>query len=240
MRLEWQDSMSVGNAVLDGQHRQLLRLLDGLRMAVEEGHIEAAHVAILEFQELTITHFAAEETFAPGADLYSSAQHVAAHRNAAAHIENLRQLIDDHKGGCDARKLKRTIVDIVLALFSHDRDIRWRVAAPERRRFPRFPGTGLKADIDGRHGDIIDISVSGMRIGCELAKPGDSMAIGLTPKIRDNLLENERIEVICTVLRVAEDVSTVTFENDDYEKVWAMTCHILRIPTTAEALAVAS
>lgn len=231
MRLEWRASMSVGDKVLDGQHRQLLALLDGFRMAMAAGRYEAAEIAILEFDELAATHFTAEERLAASGDLYASVRHVAAHRSAQAHLVGLRGLIAERRNDEQTlHDITRVVFDIVIDLFSHDSDIRQRLQAPERRRFPRFPGNGLKADIAGRYTEVVDIAVNGMTIADQLAS-GSTLIVGLVPKIQGNLQADQRIEVSGTVLCAANGISTVVFAPDEYEKMWSLVSRIWRIST---------
>jgi len=229
MRLEWRTSMSIGDTVLDGQHRQLLRLLDGFHRAFEAGQFEAAEIAILEVEELTNLHFAAEKRLAAEGDIYASIRHVAARRDAEAHIGDLRRRVADGRNDeRTVRDVTRLVLDIVIALFNHDSHIRERLRAPERRRFPRFPGNGLKAEIAGRRLDVVDISVNGMTVKAELPTPG-ALIVGLVPMINDTLRTDQRIEVSGTILRAADGISTVVFAPEDYEKMWGLVSRTWRI-----------
>lgn len=229
MRLEWRDSMSVGNEVLDGQHRQLLQLLDGLRMAVEAGQAEAARIAIVEFEELAAAHFLEEERFLAESGVYMEAKHVSGHNNAKYTIARLLELIsrDDELG--EARsKLNGMIIDIVLELFGHDREIRDRIKAPERRKFPRYPGVGLTADIAGHLMDVIDISANGMKLRTGLCLPQGEIPVGLIPRLRNSLQEAHRIDVIGTMISADIGSMKISFADGDYEKILTLSLRIWR------------
>lgn len=60
--LNWDDSMSIGVAEVDAQHRQLLALVNDTEAAVaaDAGHAEATH-ALQRLCDYVVEHFATEE-----------------------------------------------------------------------------------------------------------------------------------------------------------------------------------
>ncbi len=234
MRFSWHESMSVGNTRLDDQHRQLMQLLSGLSLAVDEGYVEAAQTAVMEFQELSTIHFADEEKLFPEDDLSSKAKHLAAHRKAESRIEGLRHLVCDEADIAAMRQaLKERLVEIVVDLFSHDRAVAQHVKELERRKFPRLTGQGIKADIGGAMVDVVDISVDSMTLRTTLVPSVASVAIGLIPRIRGALLESQRIETTGTVERADGDCLIIKFAPEEYGQTRAMIHHVLN--TTAKA-----
>jgi|GEM_PF-5076528 len=240
MRFQWNESMSVGDELLDRQHRQLLRLLSGLRMAMEEGCCEAAEVAVMEFQELAATYFANLESYIPANDLYSKVKHRQDHQAAADRIEALRKLICDKKQMPRARKsFESMLVDIVVELFRHDAYISQRIREPDRRRATRISGAGLVAEIDGQPVDVVDISVDGIKLLSEVDLPDDVVEIGLVPRIRGKVLDDERVMVSGRVVRTGGGERIIRFDPDSYERSREMVLRVLKLPILPELKAAA-
>jgi len=223
MRLEWRDSMSVGNAVLDFQHRHLLYLLDGFRMSLEDNNLEAAQLSILEFKELSEMHIQEEQKYIPENDLYSKAKHADAHTNASRLIEELRrQVCDQMEVSGVLSKLNSTLTTIVIDLFSFDRDIRRSISEPERRKSPRLTGGGFVADIAGNIADVIDISPESITLRTDAKVPEELMAIGLVPRIRATLLESEQVVIFGKANRLDENTLSLKLSSDSKQLVAAL------------------
>ena len=223
MRLEWRDSMSVGNAVLDFQHRHLLYLLDGFRMALEDGNLEAAQLSILEFKELSELHIQEEQKYIPENDLYFKAKHAEAHQNAARLIEDLRaQVCDQMELSGVLNKLNSVLTDIVIDLFSFDRDIRRSIMEQERRKAPRLTGGGFMADIAGQMTDVIDVSTDSITLRTDTKVPEELMAIGVVPRIRATLLESEQVVIFGKAIRLDENTLILKLSTDSRQLLAAL------------------
>lgn len=119
MRLRYTRSMEVGDPLIDQQHRQLIQLLNALLGAVEEGAMEAARTAALEFQELALRHLDDEEAIFP--QDYDAARHLKGHHAARKLIESLRLAVCDTDDPASTRdEMKRLLPDIVMELFNND------------------------------------------------------------------------------------------------------------------------
>jgi len=97
--LEWNDDLCVNVAEIDGQHRQLVDLINGLHDAMSAGRgKEAMSTTIEGLISYTASHFATEE-------LYFSRY---GYRGAPAHIEQHKQFVErvnDFKSGFDENRL---------------------------------------------------------------------------------------------------------------------------------------
>lgn len=80
-QLAWTESMSVGHAGLDGQHRTLLDLYNRFDTATTDGGSQAELRDILfALEDYTHRHFAAEEAVLAGLGYPQLAEHSARHR----------------------------------------------------------------------------------------------------------------------------------------------------------------
>jgi hemerythrin-like metal-binding protein len=90
-RRTWDESFSVGVEELDGQHRDLFRILGRLGEAVEEGG--AAEVAVERLEDLAkecACHFATEEGYLERLGFPGAVQQRVQHRLFAARLARLR------------------------------------------------------------------------------------------------------------------------------------------------------
>lgn len=64
-RLVWNDEeLSVGVKLIDEQHKKLIRIINRLQDAIEQGHLDTAFMPTLEsLEDYTRTHFRMEEEF---------------------------------------------------------------------------------------------------------------------------------------------------------------------------------
>lgn len=93
----WNDSLSVGNAPIDAQHKQLISMISNLHDAMKKGQSKAILGKILdELVDYTIKHFAAEETLMRMKSYAELPQHHLIHDQFTARITKLRT---DYKAG---------------------------------------------------------------------------------------------------------------------------------------------
>ncbi|MGE8362651.1 bacteriohemerythrin [Pseudomonas sp.] len=59
--LEWSDDLDTGIAVIDGQHRRIVDMINQLHVAQQSGRPEGVAQVIEELVDYTISHFAFEE-----------------------------------------------------------------------------------------------------------------------------------------------------------------------------------
>lgn len=104
MSLEWTESLSVGVAIIDEQHKELFRRFDDLIDACQEGHGKEKVVELMGFLDgYVVFHFGEEEKLMqhygyPG---------IESHRNEhASFVRRLQYL----KQGLDAQGTTHTLV----------------------------------------------------------------------------------------------------------------------------------
>ena len=205
MRIEWRDSMSVGDFVLDFQHRHLLYLLNGFRMALEEGNLEAAQFSILEYQDLSDMHMVAEVAFISENDLYYKSKHAAAHATAARHIETMRTMVCEQADPAEIlRKFNECLFDVIIDLFSFDRNVKQNLMETERRKIPRLSAGGFVAEIGGNLLDVIDITPEGITLKSESEITEQYMSFALMPRVRTTVLSSEQIVISGTAAPLTE------------------------------------
>jgi len=94
-RVKWKDSYSVGVKVLDDDHKQLIRLLNGFHTAYQyhtgEEHEREALMALVDY---TKYHFEREEKLMEENGYPDLEAHKAQHRSMIAEVE---RFIDDYK-----------------------------------------------------------------------------------------------------------------------------------------------
>jgi hemerythrin len=94
--LEWNQSMSVNVAVIDQQHRELVRMICALDDAMAAG---ASHQVMGEtisgLIDYTRTHFATEETYFDRYGYPEAAAHKAQHRKFVEHVEDFKRGFDE-------------------------------------------------------------------------------------------------------------------------------------------------
>ena len=93
--LEWRDVYSVGQAELDSQHKQMLRMIIELHRALDRGLSEQElRRLIQEACDYAKFHFETEEAMLTRCNYPDLAEHRRAHREYANQVESIRQLSD--------------------------------------------------------------------------------------------------------------------------------------------------
>jgi len=97
MTLEWSERLSVGDAVIDGQHRKLIEIVNRLAHSIESGvtRLELDAVAS-ELERYVIVHFRYEERKMEAAGNPDLEGHQREHRQF---IKKLAHLSDDLRSG---------------------------------------------------------------------------------------------------------------------------------------------
>lgn len=89
--VQWSETLSVGNAQIDDDHRQLFRLLDRLQLAMKQGKANTVMGGILdELVGYTVTHFQREEQFMRRIGYADFAAHKAEHDKLIAQVQDLQ------------------------------------------------------------------------------------------------------------------------------------------------------
>ena len=90
--VEWKPFYSVGDAVIDGQHRRLLGIIDDLYVAIATGHERERVQDVLErLAQYTTTHFDHEERAMQGCSYPDFETHKAMHVDMERRVLELRR-----------------------------------------------------------------------------------------------------------------------------------------------------
>jgi len=109
--IEWNDSLLIGHAVIDSQHKELVRLLNGLEAAAERGIVTAETRKALEFlSSYASAHFATEESIMSSCDYPDRAIHAVEHITFVARQISFASALQNHD--------KNTAHDIIAFLKS--------------------------------------------------------------------------------------------------------------------------
>lgn len=92
--VQWDETLSVGNAEIDKDHQALFELLDQLRTAVREGQTEKVRLGILsELVRRTQAHFALEESIMTRIAYAEAQAHRAEHGKLMAQVRELQDKV---------------------------------------------------------------------------------------------------------------------------------------------------
>ncbi len=92
--VQWDETLSVGNAEIDKDHQALFELLDQLRAAVREGQTEKIRLGILsELVRRTQAHFALEESVMTRIAYAEAQAHRAEHGKLMAQVRELQDKV---------------------------------------------------------------------------------------------------------------------------------------------------
>jgi hemerythrin len=93
----WNEQLSVGVPQMDEQHQRLVQLVNQLHDAMGAGQgRDFLHKLLVQLEQYTITHFAAEDQLMQQAGYPDLAPHQAAHEELKRQVAELRQR---HAGG---------------------------------------------------------------------------------------------------------------------------------------------
>lgn len=91
---EWDESFSVGDAEIDGQHKWLFFILNRLDESVgQEGEEQAAVRCMVDMERYAMTHFASEEAYMEGIGYPRLEEHRLLHRGFAEQVEKFREAL---------------------------------------------------------------------------------------------------------------------------------------------------
>jgi hemerythrin len=92
MAVEWTEDLAVGVGVIDDQHKELFRRVDGLLEACKAGKGRQSVGEMLEFLgDYVVTHFSAEENIQLHYAYPNYKLHKAMHESFISDVENLKK-----------------------------------------------------------------------------------------------------------------------------------------------------
>ena len=116
MPIVWRDQLSVGDARIDNDHKQLINLINGFEWAtVGDIHLDILDRILNELEQYANEHFAREERTQKGFNYPFHAAHKEAHRHLLRQLLDLRQKF----AGLDAQlddDVRRTVTEMAAFL----------------------------------------------------------------------------------------------------------------------------
>lgn len=97
MVLIWTKQLSVGNATLDTDHKNLIGIVNSIEYAVETMDSAFLLLSIKRFMDCLHIHFVNEERFAQAVE-FSFDQHVLAHRHFQKELQNTKNELEAKNG----------------------------------------------------------------------------------------------------------------------------------------------
>lgn len=97
MTLTWTEQLSVGNAVIDSEHRNLIGMINSVEHALRTGNEHALLHAFQLLADCTRLHFTSEERIAQAAGLPFD-HHKQAHRHLQKELQYLREEVEAKSG----------------------------------------------------------------------------------------------------------------------------------------------
>ncbi len=97
MTLTWTEQLSVGNAVIDSEHRNLIGLINSIEHALRSGHEHALLHAFKLLTDCVRLHFMNEEKIAQAAD-FPVEHHRQAHQYLQRELQYIREELEAKSG----------------------------------------------------------------------------------------------------------------------------------------------
>jgi hemerythrin len=97
MSLAWTEQMSVGNSVIDSDHRNLIALVNNVEHALRSGNRLALSQAFKQLWDAATAHFAREERIAEAAGI-PTGKHVLAHRYLQHELQHISSELEGKCG----------------------------------------------------------------------------------------------------------------------------------------------
>ncbi len=144
-RLKWTDSLSLGVRQIDDQHRELIRIANGLLNAVELGRPTRVLENVLSrLREYTVFHFHSEETFMEDIRYPERGEHAREHFALKQRVKAFRRRLyrdEPLEVGEVLAFLQGWLLDHILV---SDMDIARFLRETGRKRKPGSPGGSRK------------------------------------------------------------------------------------------------
>lgn len=131
-RIQWNDELSVGVDAIDDQHKELIRIANGLMNAVDKGADQrVVNNVITRLRAYTVFHFNSEEKLMEKYHFPHRGQHEVEHRRLKADVKRFQRTLyekDDLTPESVLNFLKIWLLKHILstdrefAKFIHDKD----------------------------------------------------------------------------------------------------------------------
>ena len=129
MKVEFDNSMVAGNAMIDEQHKELIGKIDKLVACCEEGGGKVEAIKMLDYlSDYTDFHFGEEEKLQEEVSYPAIEGHKAKHAEFKKSVEELHEMLVEEEGPTDAfvAAVQKNVVDW---LFDHIKNMDQALAA---------------------------------------------------------------------------------------------------------------
>lgn len=129
MKVEFDNSLVTGNAMIDEQHKELIGKIDKLVTCCEEGGGKVEAIKMLDYlSEYTDFHFGEEEKLQEEVSYPAIEGHKAKHAEFKKAVEELHEMLVEEEGPTDAfvAAVQKNVVDW---LFDHIKNMDQALAA---------------------------------------------------------------------------------------------------------------
>lgn len=106
MKFAWENKWSVGNAIIDAEHRNLLEMAYNIEAMIGEGDISAISHELDQFEDWLCQHFGNEEEIARAIH-FDFEQNGLEHQNFLAEFQRMRGELMSDSGGLPESTAKR-------------------------------------------------------------------------------------------------------------------------------------
>lgn len=123
-KLEWSDELSLGVLEIDAQHKELLRIANGLLQAISLGRPERTITNVItKLREYTVFHFNSEEGFMDRIGYNKKAEHFAEHSDLKRKVKEFQRSMYEGEA-VDAGKLMSFLkVWLLKHILESDREL---------------------------------------------------------------------------------------------------------------------
>lgn len=129
MKVEFDNSLVTGNAMIDEQHKELIGKIDKLVACCEEGGGKVEAIKMLDYlSDYTDFHFGEEEKLQEEVSYPALEGHKAKHAEFKKSVEELHEMLVEEEGPTDAfvAAVQKNVVDW---LFDHIKNMDQALAA---------------------------------------------------------------------------------------------------------------
>ena len=129
MKVEFDNSLVTGNAMIDEQHKELIGKIDKLVACCEEGGGKVEAIKMLDYlSDYTDFHFGEEEKLQEEVSYPAIEGHKAKHAEFKKSVEELHEMLVEEEGPTDAfvAAVQKNVVDW---LFEHIKNMDQALAA---------------------------------------------------------------------------------------------------------------
>lgn len=104
-KLAWQKKLSVGNAVIDSEHRNLIGIIDNIESLIDAKDGHALSQAFAQLEQWLCIHFANENHIAQSVN-YDFTQHKLAQQNLLKEAQHLKEGVATKDGSWPEGEIK--------------------------------------------------------------------------------------------------------------------------------------